>query len=208
MEKSGIVNLNTFILSGILEMYVLGNASEEEIQEVQNMSAKYPEVLQEINAIGNALETYGKAYSIAPDITIKPAIFSIIDYMERIINGELPSNPPIVTNSSSITDYAEWISRPDMVLPLEFEGIFAKVIAHNPQMSMAIVWLRDGSPMETHVDVFESLLIIEGSCVVTIENVENHLNAGDIIHIPLFKKHVISVTSTIVCKAILQRIAA
>ena len=208
MENTKKISAEEFILSGILEMYAIGNANEEEIIEVENMCLLFPKVLVELNEISNALESYGSFYGVAPDITLKPAIFSTIDFIERMKNGEAPANPPILINGSSITDYEEWINRPDMVLGDDFEGIFAKVIAHNEKMSMAIVWLKDGSPMETHYDVLESLLIVEGSCTVSIEEENFYLNAGDVIHIPLFKKHIISVTSSIVCKAILQRLAA
>lgn len=208
MENRKKISAKEFILSGILEMYAVGNASEEEILEVEKMCSLFPEVLVELNEISCALESYGSVYSVAPDITLKPAIFSTIDFIERMKNGEVPANPPVLTNNSAIIDYQEWINRPDMVLTDDFEGIFAKVIAHNKNMSMAIVWLRDGSPMETHYDVLESLLIVEGSCTVSIEEENYYLNAGDVIHIPLFKKHIISVTSSTVCKAILQRIAA
>ena len=208
MENIKKISAEEFILSGILEMYVVGNASEDEITEVERMCLLFPSVLVELNEISCALEAYGSFYGVAPDITLKPAIFSTIDFIERMKNGEIAVHPPVLTNNSAIIDYQEWINRPDMVLGNDFEGLFAKVIAHNKTMSMAIVWLRDGSPMETHYDVLESLLIVEGSCTVSIEEENFYLKAGDIIHIPLFKKHIISVTSSIVCKAILQRIAA
>ena len=208
MKNNNIQDLNNFIASGILEMYVLGNASANEIIEVETMSSKFPLVAKELDEISIALQAYSNAYATAPDITLKPAIFSTIDFMERMKAGEIPSNPPKLTNSSTISDYAEWINRLDMVLTSDFEGIYAKVIAHNEKLSMAIIWLRDGSPKETHHHELESLLILEGSCKITIEEEVHYLNAGDIIHIPLYKEHVVTVTSSIVCKAILQRLAA
>ena len=205
---NNIINLDNFIASGILEMYVLGSASLEEVAQVDEMSAKHPEVLKELNEISTALQTYSNVYATAPDITLKPAIFSAIDFIERMKGGEIPSNPPLITSTSSIADYDEWINRKDMVLTPDFDGIYAKVIAHNQSLSMAIIWLRDGSPNETHHHVLESLLILEGTCEVSIGEEVHYLNAGDIIHIPLYKAHVVTVTSSIVCKAILQRIAA
>lgn len=208
MENNNINQADKFISSGILEMYVLGNASDAEILEVEMMIKKFPAVAKEIDEISCALLTYSNANGLVPDITLKPAIFSTIDYIERMKSGETPSFPPLVTSESKITDYQEWINRKDMILPEDFEGIFAKVISFDEKLTMAIIWLRDGSPMETHYDVLESLLIVEGSCTITIEEEIFTLNAGDILHIPLYKKHIVTVTSSIVCKAILQRIAA
>lgn len=206
--KNNNITIESFVSSGILEMYVLGQTDADENIKVESMMFSYPAILFEINEISKALCKYGKYHGLVPDITIKPAIFSTIDFIERMKNGELPSNPPLLTSASKIVDYSDWLDRPDMILNADFEGIYAKVIAHNDKLSMAIIWLRDGSPMETHFKELESLLIIEGTCTITIDDTDHFLKSGDVIHIPLFKKHIVTVTSSIICKAILQRVAA
>ena len=74
MENTKKISAEEFILSGILEMYAIGNANEEEIIEVENMCLLFPKVLVELNEISNALESYGSFYGVAPDTTLKPAI--------------------------------------------------------------------------------------------------------------------------------------
>ena len=45
------MNSREYIESGILELYVFGKLSDEEIAEVNQMANQYPEVKEEITAI-------------------------------------------------------------------------------------------------------------------------------------------------------------
>jgi len=208
MKFTKMNDINNFIESGILEMYVLGKVNSIEIIEVEKMLAKHPAIANEILAISKALESYAKYYSLAPDVILKPTILSTIDFMDRLKNGEPLSFPPLITKLSKISDYAEWINREDMVLPVDFIDFYIKVISHTDIATLAISWLKDCTPVETHTNQLESFLIIEGTCTVTIEDEEHKLQQGDILQIPLYKKHFVKVTSPFACKIILQRIAA
>ncbi len=55
-----------FILSGVLELYVLGKLDAREIAEVERMAAQYPEVRAEITAIEQALEIYAQMHGQMP----------------------------------------------------------------------------------------------------------------------------------------------
>lgn len=60
------MNLQEYILSGILENYVLGLATDEERQEVERYAAVYPEIRAELDAIEQTLETYAFSHAVAP----------------------------------------------------------------------------------------------------------------------------------------------
>lgn len=203
-----IKTLKEFIDSGILEQYVMGDASEEESKEVEKMAGTYTAIRDAINEIELALEQYTSVHAIAPDLTIKPFVMASIDYSERLKDGEIPTFPPVLNSSSTIEDYTEWITRPDMILPADFKDFFAKIIGYSPEMITAIAWIQYGAPHETHDKQYEKFLILEGTCIITIENEAHHLDAGDFLSIPLHKDHVVKITSDIPCKIILQRIAA
>ena len=64
------------------------------------------------------------------------------------------------------------------------------------------------APAEVHDNEYEKFLIIEGTCDITVDEDVYSLVPGDYFSIPLYKSHNIKVTSTIPCKAILQRLAA
>ena len=203
-----MLNSQNFIDSGILELYVLGKTDEIENKQVQIMAAAYIEVFNELVSIETALEKYALGNGVKVDITIKPFVLATIDFTERLQSGELPSYPPLIHKYSNIEDYLPWLNRSDMILPNNIEEIHAKIIGYNKEALTAIIWLKNGSPTEIHDDEYEKFLIVEGTCTITIDKEEFDLKSGDILSIPLYKEHYLKVTSTIPCKAILQRIAA
>jgi mannose-6-phosphate isomerase-like protein (cupin superfamily) len=200
--------IESFIESGILEMYVLGIASAEEIKQVEEMAFMYPELTRKIQEISETLKVYAEAYSTAPNATIKPMILASVDYMKRLKNGEQPSFPPILNDNSTIRDYSEWLNRKDITLPEDFYQIYVKLIGYTPQASTAVVWIQSETPYEVHTDEHEKFLILEGTCDINIDGKIRSLVPGDYLSIPLHAGHTVKVTSSIPCKVILQRVAA
>jgi mannose-6-phosphate isomerase-like protein (cupin superfamily) len=201
-------NIESFILSGILEIYVLGMASAEEMKQVEEMAYTHKEVKKKIEEISETLKTYAESYSKAPNATIKPLIMASIDYEERLKKGEQPASPPILNSDSTIEDYSEWVNREDMVIPDDFNDIFLKIIGYTPQASTAIAWLKSETPYEVHTNEHEKFLILEGTCDIDIDGDIHSLIPGDYLSIPLHAGHVVRVTSQTPCKLILQRVAA
>jgi mannose-6-phosphate isomerase-like protein (cupin superfamily) len=198
-----------YIDSGILEIYVMGTASQSEQEEVEKMAATNPDIRQEINEISDALEKYAQAHAIKPSAVIKPFLMATIDYSERIKSGEEISFPPVLNENSKVVDYAAWLNRPD----LDFSGsgddnIFAKIIGYTPEATTAIVWIKHETPPEKHDHEHERFLIIEGSCDIIVGDKSNPLVPGDYFSIPLHEYHTVKVTSPVACKIILQRVAA
>lgn len=200
--------VQNFIESGLLEMYVLGIASAEQEKEVSLMLGKHPEIAAEIKNIENSLLQYAVQNEVLPDETIKPFLQATIDYAERIKNGEAVSFPPVINNTSSIYEYKQWLDREDMKAPEVLPDLYAKIIGYTPAATTAIVWIKQMAPQEVHHNEFEKFLIVEGSCDITIGGDIHKLSAGDTLSIPLHLPHVVKVTSAIPCKVILQRIAA
>ena len=87
-------NLKSFIESGILETFVMGDTNREETDLVNEMAASYKEVKDEIESISEALEFYANTTAITPDPTIRPLLLATIDYTERLKTGEAPTFPP------------------------------------------------------------------------------------------------------------------
>ena len=202
------MNVKEYIETGILEVYVLGLASKEEAEEVERMSIMHAEIKQELAEITIALEQYAQQNNIAPHPSLKPLLMATIDYTERLKGGEPQSFPPILNENSKIEDYGEWLNRKDMIAPVDFDEIFAKIIGYTPQVTSAIVWIKDMAPEEVHTNEYEKFLIVEGTCDITIGEKIYKLVPGDYLAIPLHLDHKVKVTSQTPCKVILQRIAA
>lgn len=196
-----------FINSGILEQYVLGLASGEEIKQVELLAATDPAIKMEIDAISETLEKFAVANAIEPPAVLKPFLMATVDYTERLKQGEPVTEAPMLHEHSKAEDYAAWLNRPDMISPGK-EDLFAKILSYTPKAVTAIVWIKDYAPHEVHDNEFEHFLVVEGTCNIIVADESNHLVAGDYFAIPLHKTHTVKVTSSIPCKVILQRVAA
>ena len=194
--------------SGILELYVLGETTEEESKMIEEMAATYTEVAQEIDEISIALEKFAMANPIYPDPIVKPFLMATIDYSDRMKAGETYAVPPLLNENSVPDDYLQWLNRKDMSMPQEFDEVFAKILSYSDTVITAIVWITNMAPREVHDHEYEKFLILEGTCDIHIADDVHHLKAGDFLTIPLHKEHHVKVTSAIPCKVILQRVAA
>lgn len=199
--------VDDFIKSGILELYVLGHTSDHENAEVQRMCSAHAEVMDELERITESVVSISSEKTFTPNDTVKPLIMATVDYTERLRLGEVPSNPPILHSASKVSDYEEWLSRPDMVLASDADNIYVKILAQTAQAISAIVWIKEFTPMEKHAVEHEKFLIVEGSCDIMVNGEKNSLVPGDYFSIPLHADHEVLVTSDIPCKVVLQRVA-
>jgi mannose-6-phosphate isomerase-like protein (cupin superfamily) len=201
-------NIKEYIESGILEIYVLGGATPEEIREVETMAAVHEEVRKEIKVIRDTLETYAMANPIPVNPLVKPLLMATIDYTERIKKGESIAFPPLLNEGSLIKDYAVWLNREDFILPSTSPDTYVIIIGHSSRVTTAIVWIKESTPVETHYREYERFLITEGSCNIIVGEKAYPLKPGDYFSVPLESAHYVQVTSEIPCKVILQRVAA
>ncbi|MBC7389934.1 MAG: anti-sigma factor [Opitutaceae bacterium] len=75
------MNVNEYIESGILDVYVLGGLSPEEITEVEAFATKFPEIGKEIDSIRSTIEEMSSVDSIAPSYLNKQKLFNKIDLL-------------------------------------------------------------------------------------------------------------------------------
>ena len=71
------MQIKEIISSGILEQFVLGTASPDEIKIVEE-HISHPEIQAELNNISDALETYAQAFAINPSDSVRKNILSKI----------------------------------------------------------------------------------------------------------------------------------
>ena len=71
--------IKTYIESGILELYVLGDVTPEERAQVEAMASKHPAIKAELKEIERSLELYAEANAVEPSE----------DQRERVLNSLL-----------------------------------------------------------------------------------------------------------------------
>ncbi len=68
------MNIQEYISSGILELYVTGAASPDERKEVERYALEYPEIKAELDAIEDALNLYATSNGVQPPSHLKNKI--------------------------------------------------------------------------------------------------------------------------------------
>jgi len=198
--------LEIYLQSGILESYIRGEIDPEKAHAVEQMADEHDSVRNKLDELSREIETAATAGAIHPPAYIKSMVMASVDYMQRMNEGELPSDPPALHENSKISDYDQWIHRKDFTRPEIVEGMHIRIIRQSQQITTAVVWMQEMTT-EVHEREIEKFLIVEGSCEVAIGHNIHKLKAGDIMSIPTGIKHRAVSTSTLPCKIILQRIA-
>lgn len=90
------MNIEEYIASGILELYVLGELSTTETSEVEKLAAQYPEIRKEIQLIQETVREVAMSTAIPPRPDLKNEILSHITTSEHTqdtnISHPLPDN--------------------------------------------------------------------------------------------------------------------
>ena len=76
-------DLQAYIESGVLELYVLGDLSAEEKEQVEAMLEKHPELRHELGEIERALEKYAEKHAIEPEAGLRNTILGGLDIREE-----------------------------------------------------------------------------------------------------------------------------
>ncbi len=98
------MNIEAYIASGILELYVAGLLTEEEVKEVQRISEEHPEVGTEIRQIEEALESYAEhtTDSIPQSDILKGVMQKLEEDSPRKLQTNGLHEPPVIEAPKSI----------------------------------------------------------------------------------------------------------
>lgn len=64
-------DIQAYIKSGILELYVLGDVTPVEQRQVEKMASKYPEIKTELDSIAHSMELYAKEHQVEPSENLR-----------------------------------------------------------------------------------------------------------------------------------------
>lgn len=103
------MNVEEYISSGILEMYVLGDLPPEEALDVVRMSEEYPEIKDEISKIELSMEKTAFEMAVTPPAQLKDKILNEAD------NGQQEARVVDLTPTSS-SNYFKYLTAASVVL--------------------------------------------------------------------------------------------
>lgn len=78
MKRRKVEDIKSYIESGILELYVLGDVSREEKLQVETMAAKHPAIKAELNEIERSMELYAEQNAIEPSENLRSRVLNSI----------------------------------------------------------------------------------------------------------------------------------
>lgn len=114
------MDLQSYISSGILELYASGLATPEEAREVEDMAANHPIVQAELDAIRKALDAYSGIHAVQPPEGLKDKVMQRLEGMpksrpkeptktESAPTKQYRYEPRRSESSSNIANIATWI---------------------------------------------------------------------------------------------------
>lgn len=111
MESKDIIS------SGLLELYVLGLASNEENVQVQQWINQFPDVEKEFVEIQGAMESYAIAQAIQPGQSVKQKILDrIAPYANGNVATELSFSKDETAKVHTIPSYYKWLVAASIIL--------------------------------------------------------------------------------------------
>jgi len=197
------LNIQTFIDSGILEMYALDLLDPNEREEAELMISFFPEIRKELDSIQNALEMYADSRAIRPRPHLKDKIRESISNLKK--EQELDAlNLPLINH---LSDHKQWLDLVKDFIPSKWESDipFFKIIQQSDKLLQMVIAISVDTLDEVHEDEYESFLILEGRCKCTVGQDVLFMEEGDFMAIPLHEHHTVElITDTVV--AIVQKI--
>ena len=198
------MNTTSYIESGILEQYALGQLDSNEREEVERMLSLFPEIREEYEKIQGALEMYAASQAIQPSPRLKEKIKESISNLEKEKEMNL-QDLPLITNFS---DHTKWLNLVNDMLPEDIgkEGMFTSILQKSDKVVQLLVVTSTNISDEVHDESHESFLILKGRCKCTVGNDVRFMEPGDYMPIPLYEHHEVEILSEQVV-AILQHVA-
>ena len=198
------MEIEELISSGIIELYCMGVATEEEIKKVEKLALQSSEIRFEIMAINEALALYSEKFSKIPSAFVKDKIMEAIAAQEQKI-----AFPPAINPKTGVEEWVKYLSDNRIAAPENFEGFHVLDLPCDAKQFTYIVWADRGTVVEeAHDDDDEYLLVLKGQCSVTINGKLGYYKEGDIVFIPKKAVHRAEALSDERMLMIGQRIAA
>ncbi|QCE42171.1 anti-sigma factor domain-containing protein [Psychroserpens sp. NJDZ02] len=161
------MNINDYINSGILELYVAGKLSETESIEVYNLMLKHPEVLQEV------LEIEASIVKLTASVSPKKSI-SFNTIKGRLNNT--PNNGKVISLNKSNT---KWINYSGWAAAIVLAGGLLWTIDQKSTLEDQI------QTVNTEKDFIEIQMENSKTDLVETKNLLNIIRDKSIINIPL-----------------------
>lgn len=192
------MDLKTFLQSGIIESFCLGVSSDEENLLLRTMRDVYPEINKEVEKISLKLN------AASPELVkVKKSIVRTIYKAEAQENGKYIPLMDQIESTEELLLFAKENNISEA--PEPYDTGFMMPLLSTKEFKNYAAWLRHEMPEEIHEGVNEYIFILQGTCTMIIEGVEQNYTAGQLMLIPPDVRHRAIVTSAEPMLALVQR---
>ncbi|WP_028787586.1 hypothetical protein [Terrimonas ferruginea] len=153
----------SFLHSGLIELYVLGLATAEERGEVDRMAVKYPEVLQEIYSFSEAIEQQAHLHAVPTPRFFKVLLMAYVDFLDRRRRGLVSADQPRVSPGSSLHLFN---TIRHSLFSSSTDPLRIYVINQTPHLTTALVWLMGTLAEPPAYDELQAILVLDGICEI------------------------------------------
>ena len=129
------MDLSCIILSGDLELYILGMLPKEEADKIEQLAKLFPEVQAELDRISESLEALGNMATVAPSASVKDNLIGKLRTMKEeeqkvIPFGSVGKKENETGNSgleSPVREIPKRANKPSWLLAASFIGLIVSV---------------------------------------------------------------------------------
>ena len=129
------MDLSCIILSGDLELYILGMLPKEEADKIEQLAKLFPEVQAELDRISESLEAFGNMATVTPSASVKDNLMGKLRAMKEeeqkvIPFGSVGKKENETGNSgleSPVREIPKRANKPSWLLAASFIGLIVSV---------------------------------------------------------------------------------
>lgn len=200
------MDIKAYLDSGILEDYCLHLLSAQEAATVEDNVAKYPEIRAALLQLQDGIAGFVAQYERTPSTGVDGLMAALstdrkLEALSLTSDQRLASFVPIHSGS----DHLKWERLVKDLSPPEDFALHAHPLYQGEEGSLMVVWIDKSLPPESHADLYESFLLLEGYCSGKLGDQELEIRPGSFLNIPLDTEHSLEVLSDRPAKLILMR---
>tara|TARA_R110002049_G_scaffold116112_2_gene268508 strand:- start:637 stop:1470 length:834 start_codon:yes stop_codon:yes gene_type:complete len=187
-----------FISSGLLELYVLGALSSEDLAVVNGMLKKYPDLLEEVKQLERDLIDYAEKKSPKPSVGLKNRLLDALDSEEenQLINSTTTEESTIksIAPTKSQSQYGMWLMMAASIALLIVSLIFNYLQYQDISKAKSVIASlnEERSVLANNLDTYKSsfevaeskiqILRDTGNVTIPMKGVELSPNSLALIH--------------------------
>ncbi|MFN0274699.1 MAG: cupin domain-containing protein [Chitinophagales bacterium] len=174
------MEVNDLLKSGILEMYCLGVATQEEMQLVKQYAEVHPIIRNEIASIEEALVSYAFYVHKQPSGIVKEGIINRILQEEASVTGL----PQLLSEKSTLEEWKTYLENNKIRKPDGDEALYMVEFSKTQNITTYIAWAEPGAFVEEeHADELERLFMLQGNCEIEVNGIRHFYKEGDFVEI-------------------------